>query len=203
MPGACLGQVKRLWHSRGTKLDWPWHRSEDIKILILARGARQQDFEGLLWGQRIWQPRPISYQAQGPRRGGRNVRGRTKKVQTVRRRCRGQSCPWQIKVTEGKSGTPLKTASPGALNKKSTNTVGQPWEHGGGAILGESCHLPIKCPQLTSWPHLCGHDPWTVLSRSLQLTERQKKWLMGHALKYGHGWLTSVEPGWSKKNYIM
>ena len=28
-----------------------------------------------MWGQRIWQPRPISYQAQGPRRGGRNVGG--------------------------------------------------------------------------------------------------------------------------------
>ena len=22
-----------------------------------------------------------------------------------------------------------------------------------------SCHLHIKYPQLTSWPHLCGHDP--------------------------------------------
>ena len=22
-----------------------------------------------------------------------------------------------------------------------------------------SCHLRIKYPQLTSWPHLCGHDP--------------------------------------------
>ena len=36
------------------------------------------------------------------------------------------NCPRQTEVTEGKSGTPLKTASPGALNKKSTNTVGQP-----------------------------------------------------------------------------
>ena len=66
-----------------------------------------------------------------------------------------------------------------------------------------NCHLRIKCPQLTSWPHLCGHDPWTMLSRSLQLTERQKKWLMGQALKYRHGWLTSVGPRWFKENYIM
>ena len=29
-----------------------------------------------------------------------------------------------------------------------------------------NCHLRIKCPQLTSWPHLCGQGPWTVLSRS-------------------------------------
>ena len=49
------------------------------------------------------------------------------------------------------------------------------------------CHLRIKYPQLTSWPHLCGRDPWTVLSRSPQLTERQREWLMGRALKYGYG----------------
>ena len=66
-----------------------------------------------------------------------------------------------------------------------------------------SCHLRIKYSQLTSWPHLCGHDPWTVLSRSPQLSERQKEWLMGCALKYRHGWLTSVGSGWSKENYII
>ena len=54
-----------------------------------------------LWGQRIWQPRPISYQTQGPRRGGRTVRGRTKKFQTARRRCQGQYCPRQTEVMEG------------------------------------------------------------------------------------------------------
>ena len=50
-----------------------------------------------------------------------------------------------------------------------------------------SYHIHIKYPQLTSWPHLCGHDPWTVLSRSPQLAEYQKEWLMGRALKYRHG----------------
>ena len=66
-----------------------------------------------------------------------------------------------------------------------------------------SCHLRIKYPQLTSWPHLCEHDPWTVLSGLPQLAERQKEWLIRRALKHRHGWLTSVGPGWSKKNYIM
>ena len=66
-----------------------------------------------------------------------------------------------------------------------------------------NCHLRIKFPQLTSWPHLCRHDSWTVLSGSLQLTKRQKEWLMGQALKCGYGWLTSVGLGWSKENYIM
>ena len=32
---------------------------------------------------------------------------------------------------------PLKTASQD-IPRKRTNTVGQPWEHGGGAIPGES-----------------------------------------------------------------
>ena len=49
-----------------------------------------------------------------------------------------------------------------------------------------SCYLHIKYPQLTSWPHLCGHNPWTVLSGSPQLAKRQKEWLMGCALKYRH-----------------
>ena len=66
-----------------------------------------------------------------------------------------------------------------------------------------NCHLCIKCPQLTSRPHLCGHHPWTVLSGSPQLTERQKEWLMGQTLKYRHGWLTSVGPRYFKGNYIM
>ena len=34
-------------------------------------------------------------------------------------------------------------------------------------------YFRIKCPQLTFWSHLCGHDPWIVLSGSLQLTEHQ------------------------------
>ena len=65
----------------------------------------------LLWGQRIWQPCLISYQARGPCRGGRNVRGQTKKVQTTRRRCRGQSCSRQAEITEGGSGMPPRAVS--------------------------------------------------------------------------------------------
>ena len=68
-----------------------------------------------MWGQRIWQARPISYQAQRPRRGGRNVRGRMKKVQIAKRK-----------------------KPPQASQAKRTNTVRQPWEHGGGAIPGET-----------------------------------------------------------------
>ena len=73
LPERALGRRRGPSAHRGTRLDWPWLRPENIKILLLAREARQQDFEGLLWSQRIWQPRPISYQAQGPRRGERNV----------------------------------------------------------------------------------------------------------------------------------
>ena len=41
----------------------------------------------------------------------------------------------RTEVTEGESDTLLRTASPGIPNKK-TNTVGQLWGCGGGAILG-------------------------------------------------------------------
>ena len=42
------------------KLNRPCYRPEDIKILLPVQGSGQQDFEGLLWGQRIWVPWPIS-----------------------------------------------------------------------------------------------------------------------------------------------
>ena len=41
-----------------------------------------------MWGQRTQQPRPTSYRAQGPCRGRRNARGRTKRVQIAKRHCR-------------------------------------------------------------------------------------------------------------------
>ena len=42
------------------KLNRPCYRREDIKTLLPVRGSGQQDFEGLLWGQKISAPRPIS-----------------------------------------------------------------------------------------------------------------------------------------------
>ena len=62
-----------------------------------------------------------------------------------------------------------------------------------------SCHLHIKYPQLTPWPHWCGCDPWIGRWGPQQLTECQKEWPMGRALEDRHGWLTSVEGGWTKE----
>ena len=42
------------------KLNRPCYRFENVKILLPVRGSGQQNFEGLLWGQRIWVLRPIS-----------------------------------------------------------------------------------------------------------------------------------------------
>ena len=67
--------------------------------------------------------------------------------------------------------------------KRSRPAIGVWWK----SNSRRGCHLRITYPQLTSWPHLCGRDPQTVLSGSQQLTECQKEWLMGRALKQGHG----------------
>ena len=57
------------------KLNRPCYRPENVKILLPVRDSGQQDFEGLLWGQRIWVPRPISNnKPKGPAKE-ENVRG--------------------------------------------------------------------------------------------------------------------------------
>ena len=118
-----LGRRRGLGAHRGTRLNRLWHRPENIKILLPVRGVEQQDFEGLLWGERIWGPRPISYQAQDPCRGGRNARRRTKGIQTARIYCRRRPCPWQTKITEGESATPPE-AVPSSIPKEVSSPVG-------------------------------------------------------------------------------
>ena len=108
-----------------------------IKIISIVSHFSYPKGKRLLWGQRIWQPQPISYQAQGPHRGGRNVRGRTKKVQTTRRRCRGQSCSRQTEITDGEGNTPPRTVSQ-SVPRESTSAMRQPWEYNGGAVPGQA-----------------------------------------------------------------
>ena len=66
-----------------------------------------------------------------------------KKVQIAKQHHQGQSCPWPTEIIEGKSGMPSKAASQG-IPKKRTNTVGQLWEHGGGAIPGETVTFTLN-----------------------------------------------------------
>ena len=97
--------------------------------------SRTTGFWGAIVGPKDLVTRPISYQVQGPRRGGRNVREQTKKVQTAKRRCRWQSCSRQIEITEGESGTPPRAVSQ-TVPRESTSAMRQPWEYSGRAILG-------------------------------------------------------------------
>ena len=125
----------------------------------------------------MWQPQPISYQAQCPRQGRRNVRGWTKKVQSARRRCWGQPCPRQTEVMEGESGTLSRTASPGIPNKKTT-TVDQLWGCGGGAILGEVVTSALNAH---SWQSGCINEEMTpeqyhLVCYNSQQVEEYGKW---------------------------
>ena len=76
-----------------------------------------------MWGQKIWGLRPISYQAHGPWRGGRNAQGRTKGIQTARIYCQGRPCPRQTKITEGESATPPEIV-PTSILKEIPSPVG-------------------------------------------------------------------------------
>ena len=57
------------------KLNRPCCKPENVKILLPVRGSGQQDFEGLLWGQRIWVPQPISNNKPKGPADEENVRG--------------------------------------------------------------------------------------------------------------------------------
>ena len=123
------------------------------RILIMKKDNYNPTYLYIkLWGRRTQQPRPTSYRAQGPCRGGRNARKWTKRVQVAKRHRQGQSCPQPTKIVRRKSGMPLKTASQGVLSKKN--------KHGGPAMRAwrrnnfkRNYHLRIKCPQLTIWSH--------------------------------------------------
>ena len=109
------------------------NRKRQNRRIAWLKEERKYKSKWRMRGQRIWQPRPISYQAQGSRQGGGNVRGRTNKVQTIRRRYRGQSCSRQTEITEGESGTPPRAVSQ-SVPRESTSAISQSWEYSGGAI---------------------------------------------------------------------
>ena len=50
-----------------TRLDKPVRYPEDIKTFLFVREAGQQDFEGLLWGQRVWGLWPILISSPRPK----------------------------------------------------------------------------------------------------------------------------------------
>ena len=50
-----------------TRLDKPVRYPEDIKTFLSVRGAGQQDFEGLLCGQRVWGLWPILISSPRPK----------------------------------------------------------------------------------------------------------------------------------------
>ena len=52
-------------------------------------------------------------------------------------------------ILEGKNGTPSKTASQSALRKR-TSTVRHLWEHGVGAIQGETVTFALNAPNQRS-----------------------------------------------------
>ena len=51
---------------------------------------------------------------------------------------------------------------PKRKHKRSEPAIGAWWWRNS----RRGCHFCIKYPQLTFWPHLCGRDPWIVLSGS-------------------------------------
>ena len=61
--------VKKALVLAKDKTRWTQNMPENIKILLLDRGAKKQDFKGLLWGQRVQRySSTYIYRARGPNR---------------------------------------------------------------------------------------------------------------------------------------
>ena len=86
-----------------------------------------------MWGQRIWQPRPISCQVQGPRQGRKNIedeRRRSKLPGDV-----AEDNPILGKPRSRKEKTTRRQRQPPRASKgESISAMSQPWEYGRGAI---------------------------------------------------------------------
>ena len=101
-PRTCLGQMKSLGNRWVIRTDKPWQRPDVIKTLVSVRGAGQQDFEGLLWGQRAHNPVHFPL---GPRAHAedRCCRGQAVKGRMAHTHSRGCPCPRLPKTSKERS----------------------------------------------------------------------------------------------------
>ena len=76
---APIGEQDSTGHDIGLRTSKPSSPSEEPNSRILR---------GYCGAEEFGKAQPISYQAQGPCRGGRSVRGRMKGIQTTRIYCR-------------------------------------------------------------------------------------------------------------------
>ena len=111
-----LGRRRGLGTHRRTRLNRPWYRFEEPDSRIL---------KGYCGAEGCGKAYPISYQAQGLCRGGRNARGRIKGIQTARIYCRWRLCPWQTKIIERESAM-LPEVVPSSILKEVPSPMGQP-----------------------------------------------------------------------------
>ena len=66
---------------------------EDIKILLFVRGARQQNFEGLLWGHKVQQSMSTSRTGLEAQARAHNRIWRKREIMAALKSRREQLCP--------------------------------------------------------------------------------------------------------------
>ena len=123
-----IGKQDSTGHDVGPRTSKSSSPSEEPGSMILRGYCEARRFQRL---------RPIPFQAQGPRQGGRSARGRMKGIQTARIYCRGRPCPRQAKTTREEGTTSPEAISLG-IPKEIPSPIGQPQEHGRKATLGKA-----------------------------------------------------------------
>ena len=150
-------------------------------------------------GPRGFGPFHLKLKAHGPRRGGRSAQGWMKGIQTARMYCWGRPCPRQAKIM-GEKKMPRRPRTSTRGSQKRFQAI---WAShrgiGGEAALGKAVTSVLNTHNQHPDPLWCGCDPWTGRWGPQQLTECQKEWLRGRALEDKHGWVTSVEGGWTEE----
>ena len=155
-----MGSRRNPGTHRETRLNRLRFRPENVKILLFARRARQHDFEGLLWGQKVLEA--SAHSISNPRPTPR------------RKKCPGTK--WrESKLSECTAEDDLVLGRPKSWEKKlphrpRTSTQGSPkrfqaiWASHRGigeeAAPGKAVTFVLNIHNWPPDPLWCGCDPW-------------------------------------------
>ena len=147
-----MGRRRNPDTHKETRLNRPWRGPQNVKILLPVQGAGQHDFEGLLWGQKVLEtsahsissPRPMPRKKKWPRMNEENL---DYQIVLPRMTLSSAGQNHRREMRHVTWGNPLEDRK---RDSKPYRLAIGAWQR---SNPRRSCHLRVKYPQLTLWPH--------------------------------------------------